>query len=684
LADLLVGQTAELTPSPQISLDLNAFSLSADRGFPSAMEVYTYAVGPVASDAVVSLLEKINAESSADRFSAQLAVWSTSMNAPLNQIAALPGISLAPDDLDEARRLLGQATSVVTPGGDTGSSSAPGDSASWIVLVLILFVALPLGAAAFLGQREIRRKRLLAQATSSPNSTRPSPASGQQRPVQPPSPVVSLVSEATRHQVQAGARLIGVTGPLKGTTFELQSLCLISREPIAWVSIQDLAISAPHAAFDLSQSPHRVKDLKSKNGVKVGEVRLEDRFVELAPDQEVTIGGLGLVVSPHQLRVVRGPIEGKTFAVPDTLVVVSREIMPVIEVGPADRSISDAHALFYAEEGRLYVKDLNSSRGTVVNQRRITDATELKSGDRLMLGASEFSVQVNLTPDEVLPRSFGSYTLISLLGEGGMARVYLAHNPRKTLVAIKVPLNSNRRFIERFESEADILKRLDHPHIVKVHETGLIDRQLFVAEQYIDGCALPDLFRVIDRLRPGTAVAIGRQIAEALGYAHAHNVLYHRDVKPSNILLDRRGQAYLTDFGIAIAYEGADETLPSEVFGSARYMSPEQADPRNLGPINHRTDIYSLGIVLYEMLSGGVPFDAETSMAVLKMQVSDPPPPLRDRCPDVSPPLEQIVMKCLEKSPARRYQAAQELVSALPTDLPEDDLPALIARVKAR
>jgi serine/threonine-protein kinase len=260
-----------------------------------------------------------------------------------------------------------------------------------------------------------------------------------------------------------------------------------------------------------------------------------------------------------------------------------------------------------------------------------------------------------------------------------MSQVYLAVDETGSRVALKIPKLFHAQTRQRFDREAAILRRLDHPHIVKLIDFGQAEGKMYIAEQYIDGCGLQELLAAKKDIEPDTAVAIIRQIADALQYAYDHDVLYHRDIKPSNILMDRQGTVYLTDFGIAKAFKDPSLTQDRQVLGTPHYCSPEQA----LGAtLDWRTDLYSLGIVLYEILTGEVPFDGTSSWeAILYKHISQPPPSLCDKMPDVSPDLEVVVNRCLEKDPARRFQSIKDLLIALPANETQNDLAALVSHL---
>ncbi len=260
----------------------------------------------------------------------------------------------------------------------------------------------------------------------------------------------------------------------------------------------------------------------------------------------------------------------------------------------------------------------------------------------------------------------GRYRLFDKIGEGGAAEVFRARDERlDRLVAIKL-LRPQFTYDEasrtRFINEARAAARLSHPNIVDVYDFGETeDGTMFIAMQYIEGQSLKDILRKRGRLSAGEAVAMAIQACHALSAAHSQG-LVHRDVKPQNILVDRGGNAHLTDFGIVKALSGPALTQSGMTFGTAAYMSPEQATG---GPVGPESDIYSLGCVLYEMLAGRPPFDGDNPAVVAYKQVWEEPVPLHMLVPEVPPSLERVVMRCLSKDPGRRYPSTRDLAADL-------------------
>jgi serine/threonine protein kinase len=259
------------------------------------------------------------------------------------------------------------------------------------------------------------------------------------------------------------------------------------------------------------------------------------------------------------------------------------------------------------------------------------------------------------------------YRLEALLGHGGMARVYCGIDVNlERRVAIKVidtPFRSDADYIERFRREAQAIAKLEHPHIVHLYRYGDAEGLLYMAMQYIDGVDLSTILFDYQQDRvfvePKEASRLVREVCQALDYAHAQGVI-HRDIKPSNIMLDKQGNAILTDFGLALL---TDYGTQGQIFGSPHYIAPEQAiSSANVVP---QSDLYALGVILYQMFTGELPFDAEDPLDVALKHMSEEPIPPRDLRPEISPDLEAVILKVLAKSPEARYQSGAKLADAL-------------------
>ncbi len=261
------------------------------------------------------------------------------------------------------------------------------------------------------------------------------------------------------------------------------------------------------------------------------------------------------------------------------------------------------------------------------------------------------------------PRVFSErYELSHLIARGGMAEVYRAHDrllDRPVALKVLFPeLSVDRSFVDRFKREARAAANLSHPNIVPVFDWGEDGGTYFIVMEFIDGRPLSSILRSAGPLSAERTADIGAHVAAALGYAHKHLVV-HRDVKPGNVLITDDGQVKVTDFGIARAINTEESlTQTGAVMGTATYFSPEQAE--GIG-VDARSDIYSLGVVLFEMVTGRPPFLGESPVAVASKHVRDSPPAPRELNPTIPATFEAIILKSMAKDPAHRYQTAEDL-----------------------
>ncbi len=271
--------------------------------------------------------------------------------------------------------------------------------------------------------------------------------------------------------------------------------------------------------------------------------------------------------------------------------------------------------------------------------------------------------------DPMFGRMIGSYRVVALLGEGGMGRVYKGLHPGiGSRVAIKVlhgHAASDRNAIARFFSEAKAVNIIRHESIVNVLDLSMLDNgEPYMVMEYLDGMALDTLLARQGRLELGFGCRLLAEVLDALQAAHVHGVV-HRDLKPANVFVTPSGHAKVLDFGVAKLRVGdgaAGLTQSGALLGTPYYMSPEQAASQ---PVDHRSDLYSVGVMLYEALTGSRPFQATSLFELLRKHVQEIPPPPRTTRPDLPPAVDAIVLRALEKDPARRFQSAAEFRAAL-------------------
>jgi beta-lactam-binding protein with PASTA domain/predicted Ser/Thr protein kinase len=276
-------------------------------------------------------------------------------------------------------------------------------------------------------------------------------------------------------------------------------------------------------------------------------------------------------------------------------------------------------------------------------------------------------------PDTVID---GRYRVLHRLGSGGMADVYCAEDQqlgRRVALKLLYPrFAEDEEFVERFRREASSAAGLQHPNIVGIFDRGEWDGTYYIAMEFLEGRTLKQLVREQGALAPDRAVDIATQVLRAARFAHKRGVV-HRDIKPHNVILDEEGRAKVTDFGIARA-GASDMTETGSIMGTAQYLSPEQAQGQ---PVSARSDLYSIGVLLYELLTGRVPFDAESPVTIALKQVSEAPVPPSQLNPAISPALEAVVLRALEKDPGFRFADADEFIAALEAARAE---PTVVAR----
>jgi Serine/threonine protein kinase len=264
------------------------------------------------------------------------------------------------------------------------------------------------------------------------------------------------------------------------------------------------------------------------------------------------------------------------------------------------------------------------------------------------------------------------YEIIRVIGEGGMANVYLANDTilnRK--VAVKVlrgDLANDEKFVRRFQREALSASSLNHPNIVEMYDVGEDDGNFYIVMEYVDGKNLKQLIKRRTKLSLTEVVDIMKQLTD--GIAHAHDsFIIHRDIKPQNMLILDNGLVKITDFGIAVALNSTQLTQTNSVMGSVHYLPPEQAAGKGA---TFKSDIYSLGIMMYELITGKLPFRGENAVEIALKQMKEPIPSIREDNNEIPQAVENIVLKACAKNPKNRYDTAREMYNDLCTCLDEE------------
>jgi len=288
----------------------------------------------------------------------------------------------------------------------------------------------------------------------------------------------------------------------------------------------------------------------------------------------------------------------------------------------------------------------------------------LPSPTRSPADPTAYPASAAVSPFALQLKGWDRYQIEELLGEGGMAQVYKAFDPQlKRHVALKFLKGGEPQWDNRFLQEAQAQAQVDHEHVCKVYEVGLYEGRPYIAMQYVAGKTLGDAARemVLEQ-----KVKVMKQVAEAVHAAHRLGLI-HRDLKPSNILVERTEEGewrpYVTDFGLAKEQAAPQLTIPGNIMGTPAYMAPEQVRG-DMGQLDRRTDVFSLGVTLYELLVGSLPFEGATIDILVKVMETEPEP-LRKRLPSLPADLETIVLKCMEKEPQRRYDSARALAEDL-------------------
>ena len=345
-----------------------------------------------------------------------------------------------------------------------------------------------------------------------------------------------------------------------------------------------------------------------------------------------------------KLKVVEGPEAGREFELSGATATIGRS--PGCEIRLDDGKTSRQHAEVLNEDGKLVLRDLGSRNGTYIAGKKISEVVlehdlKVAIGNNVLVFEAERETdeQGNLMEPILATRkgqelditkiAIKGYDIIEVVGKGGMGYVCKARQvSMDRLVAIKI-LNEkfadNPAFVARFISEARAAGKLNHPNVIQVHDVGQYNNIYFFSMEYLEGNTVREILKNKKHIAPVEAIRVTMEIAKALDYAHRLGII-HQDIKPDNIMVDKNGQVKLADLGISKVYEENAAEL-NEVMGSPHFMSPEQA----LGkPVDGRSDLYSLGVSLFQMLAGDTPFSGVSIQEILKKHVNEPVPNVRD------------------------------------------------------
>jgi len=282
---------------------------------------------------------------------------------------------------------------------------------------------------------------------------------------------------------------------------------------------------------------------------------------------------------------------------------------------------------------------------------------------------ASFTKTLETTTDELQRGTLfaGRYEVIEELGAGGMGRVYRVHdtklNEEVALKLIRPEFGADKRTVERFHNEIKLARKIRHKNVCGTHDLHEEGRTLYLTMEYVRGEDLKSLLHRTKTLTVGVALSISRQVAEGLAEAHKLGIV-HRDLKPGNVMIDKEGQAKIMDFGIARAMREKGITGAGAIVGTPEYMSPEQVEGKET---DQRADIYALGVILFEMVTGQVPFEGDTPFSIANKHKSEPPPIPKKLAPQIPEALNKLILRSLEKDKAKRYQTAEELLADLAT-----------------
>lgn len=365
------------------------------------------------------------------------------------------------------------------------------------------------------------------------------------------------------------------------------------------------------------------------------------------------------------LIIDSGAERGKTVPLSgDGSILVGRR--PENDLRLEDSMVSGRHFRLRFQAGRFFVEDLASTNGLWLNGDRVTSA-EVFIGDAIRAGDTFLGLIADASDSKEKNKQIviDGFEMQERVGVGGMGVVYKARQlSLDRTVAIKIlnrKLTKDKTLVERFISEARAAGKLVHGNVVQVHDVGESNGNYFICMEYIDGGNLTETLRECGKLDENTVIDIAMDVAKGLEYAEIQGIV-HCDIKPDNIMLTKAGVAKIADLGIARSLSEQQEEQKQEVMGSPQYMAPEQAQGRK---VDCRSDLYALGCTLFRTLAGHPPFSGANSQEIMRKQVYETPPDIRELVPELGPGLADIIEKLMAKKPEERFPSATDLIAAL-------------------
>lgn len=455
---------------------------------------------------------------------------------------------------------------------------------------------------------------------------------------------------------------------------------LIGRDAACDFAIDDPLLSRQHCLLEVSENEAKLTDLKSRNGTYVNGKRIDEEIVKI--NDEIKLGKhivylqnpakQGVMSSQQICNRCGVPLKAEDILSLKTRGVANAQYCPscLNQMAPERKNRNwAASTLDTKDRGSAFIEPPRLATGAKLTQSApllVHKATKKMVQDEMTMPLSG-----SLPPGT--PGTIGQYQILEMLGEGGMGCVYKAqHTLLDTIVALKVikeELASHEDILTRFIQEAKLGLTLDHPHIIRIHDAGKSEGLFFITMEYFPGQDIPSRIKTKGSVASPTVLKWAIHMADALSYAHKKGVI-HRDVKPSNILVNALDEVKLADFGLAKAWQkaGAHQlTASGQMLGTIQYISPEQLE--NSKNVDPKTDIFSLGASIYYALAGYPPFGQEPLGQVIQNILNNPPAPLKRQ--DVPKPFLSVLLKAMAKKVADRYACMEDFKNDLEKIAPE-------------